>query len=102
MIMKKYVALLALLFILTGVSSCGSGSSFEKDVRKRADYMCKVQLLTAKAATDEKAAKDLESVKKEMDTYDDEMEKKYKDKKPDAKKTEKAQAIMADIMAKCK
>ena len=100
--MKKFFAFLASLFILSGFYSCKSGSSFEKDVRKRADYMCKVQLLTAKAATDEKAAKDLENVKKEMDAFDEEMEKKYKDEKPDAKKTEKAQAIMSDVMAKCK
>ena len=64
--------------------------------------MCKVQQLTAKAATDESAAKDLENVKKEMDTFDEQMEKKYKDQKPDSKQTEKAQAIMADVMAKCK
>jgi formate-dependent nitrite reductase cytochrome c552 subunit len=100
--MKKYVALLVGLFILSGFYSCKSGSSFEKDVRKRADYMCKVQKLTAKAATDESAAKDLENVKKEMDTFDEQMEKKYKDQKPDSKQTEKAQAIMADVMAKCK
>lgn len=100
--MKKFFALLAILFILSGVYSCKSGSSFEKDVRKRADYMCKVQLLTAKAATNESAAKDLENVKKELENFDTEMEKKYKDQKPDTKMNDKAQAIIADVMAKCK
>lgn len=100
--MKRIVLSLATIAFLGAVSSCKSSGSFEKDVRKRAEYMCKVQQLTAKAATDESATKELEKVRKEMDDYDASMEKKYKDKEPTKAQTDKAEEIMKEVMAKCK
>jgi predicted Holliday junction resolvase-like endonuclease len=98
--MKKKFLTIAILAIVVSMSSCGSSSSFESDVRKKADYMCKVQKLSA--ATDEKSVKDLADVKKEMDEFDEKMEKKYKDKKNDDASNATAQKIMTEVMGKCK
>ena len=101
--MKKSYLSVAVLAMVVLMSSCGgSSSSFESDVRKRAEYMCKVQKLSVTAATDEKAAKELEAVKKEMDEFDAKMEKKHKDKKGDDALSAKAQEIVKEVMEKCK
>ncbi|MBK6937291.1 MAG: hypothetical protein IPH18_10740 [Chitinophagaceae bacterium] len=73
--MKKRLLSAALIAAVLFTTSCGSSSSFESDVRKKANYMCEIQKLEAKAATDEKAAKEMESIKKEMDAFDEKMEK---------------------------
>jgi vacuolar-type H+-ATPase subunit I/STV1 len=101
--MKRIIFSMATLAILAALPSCKSSSgSFEKDVRKRAEYMCKVQQLSAKAATDEAATKDLEKVRKELEEYDATMEKKYKDKDATKEQTDKAEQIMKEVMEKCK
>lgn len=100
--MKKRFLSAVIITMVMAVYSCGSSSSFESDVRKKADYLCKVQKLTAAAASDEKVAKELEGIKKEMDAFDEKMEKKYKDKKEDAASTASAQKIMMEVMEKCK
>ncbi len=98
--MKKNFLSMAILAVVVIMSSCGSSSSFESDVRKKADYMCKVQKLST--ATDEKAVKELADVKKEMDEFDAKMEKKYKGKEQDSSKNATAQKIMTEVMEKCK
>ena len=98
--MKKNFFSIAILAVVVSISSCGSSSSFEGDVRKKADFMCKVQKLST--ATDEKAVKELADVKKEMDEFDAKMEKKYKDKKQDDAANATAQKIMTEVMEKCK
>lgn len=98
--MKKNFLSIAILAVVVSMSSCGSSSSFESDVRKKADFMCKVQKLST--ATDEKAVKELADVKKEMDEFDAKMEKKYKDKKKDDASNATAQKIMTEVMEKCK
>ena len=98
--MKKNFLSIAILAVVVSMSSCGSSSSFESDVRKKADFMCKVQKLST--ATDEKAVKELTDVKKEMDEFDAKMEKKYKDKKKDDASNATAQKIMTEVMEKCK
>ena len=100
--MKKNFLSMAVLAVLFSMTSCKSSSSFDKDVKKRAEYMCKVQQLTVKAAADESAAKELEKVRKEMEDYDASMEKKYKGKDPSADESAKAAKIMKDVMDKCK
>ncbi len=98
--MKKNFLSMAILAVVVSISSCGSSSSFESDVRKKADFMCKVQKLST--ATDEKAVKELADVKKEMDEFDAKMEKKYKDKKQDDATNATTQKIMTEVMEKCK
>lgn len=98
--MKKNLLSLAALAVVLSLSSCGSSSSFKSDVRKKANYMCKIQKLSA--ATDEKSAKELADVKKEMDEFDEKMEKKYEDKNRDEKMQNEAQEIMKEVMDKCK
>ena len=98
--MKKNFLSIAVLAVVISMSSCGSKSSFESDVRKKADYMCKVQKLSA--STDEKSVKELTNVKKEMDEFDAKMEAKYKDKKKDDAENATAQKIMTEVMEKCK
>lgn len=99
--MKKNFLLIAILGVVVSSSSCGgSSSSFESDVRKKADYLCKVQKLSA--ATDEKSVKELADVKKEMEEFDAKMEKKYDDKQPDEKSQASAKKIMEEVMEKCK
>lgn len=64
--------------------------------------MCEIQKLQDKAATDESAAKKLDAVKKEMDAFDEKMEKKYDKKEPTEEQQKKAKEIVEEIMAKCK
>lgn len=98
--MKKNFFSIAILAVVVSISSCGSSSSFEGDVRKKADFMCKVQKLST--ATDEKAVKELAGVKKEMDEFDAKMEKKYKGQEQDSTKNATAKKIMTEVMEKCK
>ena len=100
--MRKHVLTVATLAMLLGTVACKSKSSFESDVQKRADYMCKIQRLEAKAGSDEKAAKEVEALKKEMDEFDNKMEAKYKGKEPTDKQQEAARKIIEETMAKCK
>ena len=88
--------------IMVGAVSCKSSSSFDKDVRKRGEYMCTIQKLTAKGGTDEASIKALEKAKKELDEYDATMEKKYKDKEPTKEQQESAEKILKEVMDKCK
>jgi hypothetical protein len=100
--MKRILMMLAAIAMIAGFTACKSGgSSFEKDVRKRAEMMCDVQKLTAKVATDSSFVKDLDKLKKEIEEYDAKMEKKY-EKEPSAEETAKATKIIEEIMAKCK
>jgi hypothetical protein len=91
-------AVIALSLIMT---SCGGGSSFESDVRKMADYRCKIQKLEAKGPSDEKAKKEAEDIGKEMMEFAQKMEKKYESKKDDKDMEAKATAIMKEVMEKC-
>lgn len=100
--MKKSYLSIAVLAIVLFMSACGSSSSFDGDVRKMAEYRCKVRQLMAKDPTDEKAKKELEDLQKEMETYGDKMAKKYESKKDDKDMEAKAEAIMKEVMEKCK
>jgi len=100
--MKKYFLSIAILAVVAGVSSCGSKSSFESDVKKMGNYRCSMQKLEAKDQSDEKVKKEMEDLRKEMDEYTDKMAKKYADKKEDKAMDEKADKILDDIMEKCK
>ena len=100
--MKKNFFSLAFLAVVIVLSSCSSKSSFESDVRKMANYRCKMQQLRAKDPSDEKAKKEMEDLEKEMNAYGDKMEAKYKDKKDDKAMNEQADKIMEEVMAKCK
>lgn len=100
--MKKYFLSLAVLALVAGVSSCGSKSSFESDVKKAANYRCDMQKLMAKDQSDEKVKKELESLQTEMTEFMTKMEKKYADKKDDKEMDEKADKIMDEVMDKCK
>ena len=100
--MKKNFLSIAILAVVVSMSSCGSSSSFERDVKKFANMRCKAQLLAAKDQSDEKVKKEMEELKKEMDAFGEKMEKKYEDKKDDKAMDEQADKIMEEIMAKCK
>jgi hypothetical protein len=102
--MKKNWVLMAVLGIVISQSSCksSSSSSFEKDVRKMADYRCQEQKLKAKDQSDEKVKKEMETLEKEMDEFGNKMEVKYKDKKDDSTMNAKAEMIMKEEMDKCK
>ncbi len=89
--------------VIISLSACkSSSSSFEGDVRKMADYLCQIQKLGAKDPADENAKKEIEAIQKEMTEYSNKMETKYKDKKGDKAMEDKAEAIMKEVMAKCK
>jgi len=83
-------------------TACKSSSSFESDVRKMAEYRCEMQQLMAKDPGDEAAKKKLEELQTKMKAYADEMGKKYEDKKDDKEMETKADAIMKEVMDKCK
>lgn len=93
---------MAILAVVVSMSSCGSSSSFEGDVKKFANMRCKAQQLAAKDQTDEKVKKEMEDLQKEMSDYGDKMSKKYEKQKGDKAMDEKADKIMKEIMDKCK
>lgn len=100
--MKKTIfSAIAIMAVVT-FSACGSSNSFDSDVRKMADYECKMMKLKAKDPSDEKAQKELTDLQKEMEDYSTKMEAKYKDKKGDKEMETKAEAIMKEVMDKCK
>ena len=102
--MKKNFLPIVILTIVISLIACKSSSSasFESDVRKMADYRCKMQTLMAKDPTDEKAKKELEDLKKETEAYREEMTKKYESTKGDTAMNNKANKIMDEVMSKCK
>jgi hypothetical protein len=100
--MKKHFLPIAIVAIALTISSCGSSSSFDSDVRKMADYQCKIQKLMAKDPADEAAKKEAAEIRKEIEAYAEKMEKKYESKKGDKEMEAKADAIMKEVMDKCK
>jgi hypothetical protein len=67
-----------------------------------AELSCKVQKLSAAAATDPAKAKEVEATSKEITDLGASMAEKYKNKLGDKDMAEKAAKIMADVMANCK
>lgn len=101
--MKRTLLSAAAIALLLAITSCGGGgSSLDKDVRKMAEFRCQIQKLMAKDPTDEKAKKELEEVTKEMEAFGEKMSKKYESKKDDKDMEAKAEAIMKEVMDKCK
>lgn len=100
--MKKMILPAAMLAFVISLTSCGGGSSFESDVKKLADFRCKMQKLMAKDQNDEKVKKELEDLQKEAEAFGEKMEEKYKGKEDDKAMEEKAEKIMEEVMAKCK
>ena len=100
--MKKNFLLLTMIAFMIGISSCGSKSSFESDVKKMAKYRCKEQQLMAKDQSDEKVKKELSELKEEIEEYRKKMSKKYEGKEKDEEMNKKADQIMDEEMAKCK
>ncbi len=98
---KNFISLIVLAFVVS-FSSCKSSSSFDSDVKKMADYRCQMQQLMAKDPSDEKAKKELEDISVKMEAYADEMSKKYEKMKDDKEMEAKADAILKEVMDKCK
>jgi len=61
-----------------------------------------MQQLMAKDPSDEKAKKELEDLSVKMEAYADEMSKKYEKMKDDKEMEAKADAILKEVMDKCK
>jgi Skp family chaperone for outer membrane proteins len=99
--MKKATFAFAAGLVLFSFASCSS-SSFESDVKKMAGFMCRAQKVSAKAATDEAAQKELESIEKEAQAFSEKMKEKYKGMESDKAKNEQAEKIINEEMAKCK
>jgi hypothetical protein len=100
--MKKNLFLMAAITFFISISSCGSKSSFDSDVRKMANYRCKEQQLMAKDQSDAKIKSEMEDLQKEMAAYRQKMAEKYKGKEKDEEMNKKADQIMEEVMAKCK
>lgn len=99
--MKKVTFAFAAGLVLLSFASCSS-SSFESDVKKMAGYMCRAQQLAAKAATDESAKKEMETLEKDAQAFSEKMKEKYKGMESDKEKNEQAEKIINEEMAKCK
>jgi len=100
--MKKNFLSIAILAVVVSMSSCGSSSSFESDVRKMANFGCKAKQLAAKDQSDEKVKKEMEELQKESEEFAKKMEEKYKKDKDNKAMEEKANKIMEEVMANCK
>ena len=98
---KNFISLIVLAFVVS-FSSCKSSSSFDSDVKKMADYRCQMQQLMAKDPSDKEAKKELEDISVKMEAYADEMSKKYEKMKDDKEMEAKADAILKEVMDKCK
>jgi Skp family chaperone for outer membrane proteins len=100
--MKKATFAFAAGLVLLSFASCSSSSSFESDVKKMAGYMCRAQQLAVKAATDESAKKEMETLEKDAQAFSEKMKEKYKGMESDKAKNEQAEKIINEEMAKCK
>lgn len=99
---KNFLTFIVLAFCLSFTSCKSSSGSFESDVKKMANYRCEMQQLMAKDMTDEKVKKELDDLTKEMTAYAEEMSKKYEKMEEDKEMEAKADAIMKEVMEKCK
>ena len=100
--MKKKLFLVAAMALFFCITSCGSKSSFESDVRKMANSRCKEQQLMAKDQSDAKIKSEMDDLQKEMAAFRQKMSEKYKGKEKDEEMNKKADQIMDEVMAKCK
>lgn len=101
--MKRTVLPVTIIALTLTIISCGKGgSSFESDIRKVAEYRCKIEKLQSKAATDESAKKEMTQLMDEMRAFAEKVETKYADKKDDKEFNAKADKIMDEVMEKCK
>lgn len=95
---KNFVSLIfAGYFIL---ASCGKGASFEKEVRSLAELRCKEMQLMSKEATDASVRIDLRAIQQQIKDKLEAIKKKYKDY--DDEMNKKGNAIMEEVMMKCK
>jgi hypothetical protein len=95
--MKNLFLPLIFLFLLT---SCTS--AFEKDVRRMAILTCEIQKLSIKAIRgDEGAEIELAKKEKEAEELEQEMIKKYSDKKDDKEMQQKSNEIFEEELKKC-
>lgn len=100
--MRKNLFSLFAIAAVISLASCGGGGGFEGDVRKRANYECQMKKLEAKDQSDAKVQKEVEDLQKEIDAFDEKMEKKYEKQKDDEKMSAKAGKIYMEVMEKCK
>lgn len=99
---KNFLTFIVLAFCLSFTSCKSSSGSFESDVKKMANYRCQMEQLMKKDMTDEKVKKELDDMTKEMTAFADDMSKKYEKMKDDKDMEAKADAIMKEVMEKCK
>ena len=92
--------ILKILICTTLIAACGKGKSFEKDVRSLAELRCKEMQLMAKEATDATAQIELRALQQQIKEKMEALQQKYKDN--DAETNKKGDAIMEEVMRKCK
>ena len=97
--MKFFFVLLFSVFITT-LSSCGKGSSFENEVRNLAELRCKEMQLLVKEATDVSVQIDMRAIQQQIKDKLQSIKEKFKDY--DAEMSKRGDAIMEEVMKKCK
>ncbi len=100
--MKKLLSLLVLGTLILVNSSCKSGDSLEKDVKKLADYQCQLKKLGNITSPSEQVKKEIDTLTKQLTVYLEEMQNKYAAQDTVKSFQERANKILVAEMDKCK
>ncbi len=100
--MKKLLSLFVLSTLILVNSSCKSGDSLEKDVKKLADYQCQLKKLGNITSPSEQVKKEIDTLTKQLTVYLEEMQNKYAAQDTVKSFQERANKILVAEMDKCK
>ena len=100
--MKKILGLFSLAILIMMGSSCSSGDSLEKDVKKLAGYQCQLKKLGNITSPSEQVKKEIDTLTKQLTVYLEEMQNKYAAQDTVKSFQERANKILATEMDKCK
>jgi len=100
--MKKIIGVFAFAMLIAAGSSCKSGDTLEKDVKKLADYQCQLKKLGNITSPSEQVKKEIDTLTKQLTVYLEEMQNKYAAQDTVKSFQERANKILVAEMDKCK
>lgn len=100
--MKKIIGVFAFAMLIAVGSSCKSGDTLEKDVKKLADYQCQLKKLGNVQSPSDKVKQEIDTLTKQLTVYLEEMQTKYAAMDTVKSFQDRANKILAAEMDKCK